>query len=64
MLIKLDVEGPFKIVKTDPIEASLGKGIYNIIPNSNLKVDIKYIIPNVNDEKECPMTLTNNKEEN
>jgi len=26
MLIKLDVEGPFKIVKTDPIEASLGKG--------------------------------------
>jgi len=61
MLIKLDVEGPFKIVKTDPIEASLGKGIYNIIPNSNLKVDIKYIIPNVNDEKEWPMTLTNIK---
>jgi len=61
MLIKLDVEGPFKIVKTDPIEASLGKGIYNIIPNSNLKVDIKYMIPNVNDEKEWPMTLTNIK---
>ena len=61
MLIKLDVEGPFKIIKTDPIEASLGKGIYNIIPNSNLKVDIKYIIPNVNDEKEWPMTLTNIK---
>ena len=61
MLIKLDIEGPFKIVKTDPIEASLGKGIYNIIPNSNLKVDVKYIIPNVNDEKEWPMTLTNIK---
>ena len=61
MLIKLDVEGPFKIVKTDPIEASLGKNIFNIIPNSNLKVDIKYIIPNVNDEKEWPMTLTNIK---
>jgi len=61
MIIKLDIEGPFKIVNTDPIEASLGKGIYNIIPNSNLKVDIKYIIPNVNDEKEWPMTLTNMK---
>ena len=62
MLVKLDIEGPFKIVNTDPIEASLGKGIYNIIPNSNLKVDVKYIIPNVNDEKEWPMTLTNIRE--
>ena len=61
MIVKLDIEGPFKIVKTDPIEASLGKGIYNIIPNSNLKVDVKYIIPSVNDEKEWPMTLTNIK---
>ena len=61
MIVKLDVEGPFKIINTDPIEASLGKGIYNIIPNSNLKVDIKYIIPNVNDENEWPMTLTNVK---
>ena len=59
MIVKLDIEGPFKIIKTDPIEASLGNGIYNIIPNSNLKVDIKYLIPNVNDEKEWPMTLTN-----
>ena len=61
MIVKLDIEGPFKIIKTEPIEASLGKGIYNIIPNSNLKVDVKYIIPNVNDEKEWPMTLTNIK---
>ena len=59
MIVKLDIEGPFKIISTDPLEASLGKGIYNIIPNSNLKVDIKYLIPNVNDEKEWPMTLTN-----
>ena len=61
MIVKLDVEGPFKIIKTDPIEASLGNGIYNIIPNSNLKVDIKFIIPNVSNEKEWPMTLTNIK---
>ena len=61
MIVKLDIEGPFKIVNTEPIEATLGKGIYNIIPNSNLKVDVKYIIPNVNDEKEWPMTLTNIK---
>ena len=59
MIVKLDIEGPFKIINTDPLEASLEKGIYNIIPNSNLKVDIKYIIPSVNDEKEWPMTLTN-----
>jgi len=61
MIVKLDIEGPFKIIKTDPIEASLGNGIYNIIPNSNLKVDIKFIIPDVQDEKEWPMTLTNIK---
>ena len=61
MIVKLDIEGPFKIIKTDPIEASLGNGIYNIIPNSNLKVDIKFIIPNVSNEKEWPMTLTNIK---
>ena len=60
-IVKLDIEGPFKIIKTDPIEATLSKGIYNIIPNSNLKIDVKYIIPNVNDEKEWPMTLTNIK---
>ena len=50
-IVKLDIEGPFKIIKTDPIEATLSKGIYNIIPNSNLKVDVKYIIQNVNDEE-------------
>jgi len=61
MIVKLDIEGPFKIINTDPIEASLGNGIYNVIPNSNLKVDVKFIIPNVNDEKEWPMTLTNIK---
>ena len=61
MIVKLSIEGPFKIINTDPIEASLGNGIYNVIPNSNLKVDVKFIIPNVNDEKEWPMTLTNVK---
>ena len=61
MIVKLGIEGPFKIINTDPIEASLGNGIYNIIPNSNLKIDVKFIIPNVNDEKEWPMTLTNVK---
>ena len=61
MIVKLDIEGPFKIIKTDPIEALLGKDIYNIISSSNLKVDIKYIIPNFNDEKGWSMTLVNMK---
>ena len=61
MIVKLDIEGPFKIVNTEPIEATFGKGIYYIILKSNLKVYIKYIIPNDNDEKEWPITLTNIK---
>ena len=61
MIIKIDIEGPFKIINTEPIEASLGNSTYNIIPNSNLKIDIKYLIPNVNDEKNWPMTLVNEK---
>ncbi len=61
MLVKLSIEGPFKIINTEPKEASLGNDVYNIIPNSNLKVDVKYNIPNVTDEKEWPMTLTNIK---
>ena len=61
MVVKIDIEGPFKIINTEPIEASLGNNTYNIIPNSNLKVDIKFLIPNVNDEKNWPMTLVNEK---
>ena len=61
MIVKLDIEGPFKIIKTDPIETLLGKDIYNIISSSNLKVDINYIIPNFNDEKGWSMTLVNMK---
>ena len=61
MIIKLNIEGPFQIINTEPIQANLGDGIFNIIPNSNLKVDIKYLIPNVNNEQEWPMTLINEK---
>jgi hypothetical protein len=61
LIVKVDVEGPFKILKTEPVEATLGPMIFNIIPNSNLKLDVKFIAPNPIDETEWPMTLVNEK---
>lgn len=43
------------------MEATIGVDEYNIIPNSNLKLDVKFIAPNVEDENEWPMTLVNEK---
>jgi len=35
--------------------------LYNIMPNTNLTVDLKFLSPNVQDESEWPMTLLNEK---
>jgi len=35
--------------------------LYNIMPNTNLCVDVKYYPPSVNDEDAWPMTLLNEK---
>ena len=61
MIVKLDIEGPFKIERTEPIEASMDKNVFNIIPNSNLKLDIKYLVPSPTNETEWPMRLINEK---
>jgi hypothetical protein len=58
-VIRINLEGPFKIVKTEPMEATVGNMLFNIIPNSNLKLDIKYLCPEPSDEKAWPMTLVN-----
>ncbi len=61
IIIKIEIEGPFKIIKSEPIEASIGINHFNIIPNSNLKLEVKFIPPKVDNEEEWPMTLLNEK---
>jgi hypothetical protein len=55
------LEGPFKIIKTEPLEATIANMQFNIIPNSNLKLDIKYLCPEPSNETEWPMTLVNER---
>lgn len=61
LVIRTHIEGPFQIVKTDPLGATIGNSLFNIIPNCNLKLDIKFLCPNPDDEIEWPMTLLNEK---
>lgn len=61
LIVKILIEGPFRFIKTEPLEATIGDSIFNIIPNSNLKLDVKFLAPDVNNEKEWPMTLVNEK---
>ncbi|MCQ2816949.1 MAG: hypothetical protein MJ252_06765 [archaeon] len=57
MEVDISIEGPFKIERTEPFEATIGKMKYNIIPNSNLKLDIRYLMPSPQNEAEWPMLL-------
>ena len=57
--IKTIIEGSYKIINVVPKESKLSDNIYSIIPGSNIKLEVKYIAPNINDETEWPMTLIN-----
>ncbi len=60
-IIKLIVEGPFKITKTEPIESTIGNSLYNISQKQNLKVEIKAITPDHKNYQEWPVNLVNEK---
>jgi len=62
--ITLQLEGPYKITNTEPVEASTssdGKS-FNIIPKSNLKIEIKSLIPDPKNLENWPITLVNEKQ--
>jgi len=61
LIIKLNIEGPFKLINAEPMNALLAENTFNIIPSSNLKIDIKFLSPSPSNEKEWPMTLVNEK---
>lgn len=61
MIVKIDIEGPFKIDRAEPIEAIMDNNYYNIIPNSNLKLDISFKCPSPFNEEEWPMLLVQEK---
>lgn len=57
----MHVDGPYIITATEPVESSISNDnkYFNIIPKSNLKVEIKAIQPDQKSHKEWPMTLVN-----
>ena len=60
-LVKLVIEGPFKIAKTEPLESTVSNSIYNINPKQNLKVEIKAVSPDPKNHEEWPISLVNEK---
>jgi len=60
-IIKLLIEGPFKITKTEPLESTLENSIYNINPKQNLKIELKAISPDPKNHQEWPINLVNEK---
>lgn len=62
--MRLNLDGPFKFVNFEPDESvinSEGK-LFNIIPNSNLKVVIKALVPDPLSLDKWPITLVNEKQ--
>lgn len=58
---RIDIDGPFKIMSTFPIGACISEGIYSILPNTNLKLDVKFIAPKPSDEDNWPLLLNTEK---
>jgi hypothetical protein len=62
-IIRLYLEGPYKITNSEPLEASIGSDgkTFNLIPKSNLKLEIKPLIPDSKNLQEWPINLVNEK---
>jgi hypothetical protein len=63
-IIRLHLDGPFKFINFEPEESILSKEgkLFNIIPNSNLKVEIKALMPDPANLEKWPITLVNEKQ--
>jgi len=63
LIIRMQLEGAYKIINTEPLEASVGGDgkTFNIIPKSNLKVEIKTFIPDPKNLEDWPINLVNEK---
>ena len=61
LILKIIIEGPYKINKIEPLEATIGNMLYNVNPKSNLKVEIKALTPDQKNLEEWPITLINEK---
>jgi len=59
--VKLIIKGSFKITNVQPRETVIMENLFSIMPNTNLKVDVKFLAPPVNDEEQWPMLLQNEK---
>lgn len=64
LVIRLNLDGPFKIINYEPSEAIVSREgrLFNVIPNSNLKIEIKALVPDPADLEKWPITLVNEKQ--
>ena len=62
-IVKLHIDGPYKITNIEPLEAKIGqdKKYYNVLPKSNLKVGIKAVYPDPKKIIDWPISLVNEK---
>jgi hypothetical protein len=61
LIVRLHIEGPYKIIKTEPLECTIGQNIHSIEPKSNLKVEIKAFLLDPKNLEEWPINLVNEK---
>jgi hypothetical protein len=63
-LIRLNLDGPFKFINFEPKESlmNIEEKLFNVIPNSNLKIEIKAIMPDPANLQNWPITLVNEKQ--
>ena len=59
--MRLQIEGAYKIIKTEPLESTIAQNIHSIQPKTNLKVEIKAFLPDPKNLEEWPINLVNEK---